>query len=163
MSQKKETTKEKEKDKEQERETIINPIDKDKIAEKPSTLPYAHNVSSAPIKPTKEGVIRSKSVSAMEEQTDMQMGQIKKQIDLLAEQARELQDRRDLSAKIYSAKMSFKPEINHIYHLYLNEKDEYVLSMVAPGEWGRKSRFKEFVSTVRLLADHTWQVEKEEE
>lgn len=140
-------------------EDIINPIDKDKITENPSTLPYAHNVSSAPIKPTKEGVIRSRSVTAMEQQTDMQMGQIKEQIDLLAQQARQLQERKELSAQIYHSKMSFKPEINHVYHLYLNQDDDYVLSMVAPHEWGRKSRFKKFVNTVRLLADHTWQVE----
>lgn len=152
----------KNKDKKINPEDIINPIDKDKIPENPSTLPYAHNVSSAPIKPTKEGVIRNRSVSAMEQQTDMQMGQIKKQIDLLAQQARQLQERKELSEQIYHSKMSFKPEINHVYHLYLNEDNEYVLSMVGPQEWGRKSRFKEFINTVRLLADHTWQIEEQD-
>jgi hypothetical protein len=136
---------------------FINPIDKDKITENPSTLPYAHTVGGAVIKPTKEGVIRGRALTAMEEQTDMQLDQIKKQIDLLAEQARAIQDRKALSAMIYEAKMGFKPEINHIYHLYLDHNDDYVLSMIGPREWG-KPKFKSFISSVKLLADHTWDI-----
>ena len=137
---------------------FVNPIDKDKITENPSTLPYAHTVGGAVIKPTKQGVIRSKALSAMEEQTEMQLSQIKKQIDLLAQQAREIQERKDLAAIIYAAHMSFKPEINHVYHLYLNKYDEHVLSMIGPNEWSTP-KFKEFVASVRLLSDHTWKIE----
>lgn len=142
---------------EKQEKDFINPIDPDKIAEKPSTLPYAHTVGGAVIKPTKQGVIRSRSLSAMEEQTDMQLSQIKEQIDLLAQQAKKIQERKDLAARIYAAKISFKPEINHIYHLYLNQDDEHVLSMIGPDEWA-KPKFKEFLYTVKLLADHTWEV-----
>ena len=140
-------------------EEFVNPIDKDKITENPSTLPYAHTVGGAVIKPTKQGVIRSKALSAMEEQTEMQLGQIKKQIDLLAQQVREIQERKELASIIYAAHMGFKPEINHVYHLYLNNEDEHVLSMIGPDEWS-KPKFKEFVATVRLLSDHTWKVEQ---
>lgn len=133
----------------------VNPINKDKITETPSTLPYAHNVSSAPIKPTKQGVIKGKALSAMEEQTEMQLLQIKKQIDLLAQEAKAIQERRELSKMIYAAEISFKPEINHIYHLYISENDQYVLSMIGPKEWN-KPKFKDFVYSIRLLADHTW-------
>jgi hypothetical protein len=136
---------------------FVNPIDKDNITEKPSTLPYAHTVGGAVIRPTKEGLIRSRSLSAMEEQTDMQLSQIKEQIDLLAKQAKEIQDRKELAAQIYSAKMGFKPDINHIYHLYVNHEDAYVLSMIGPAEW-LKPKFKEFVNSVKLLADHTWKI-----
>lgn len=143
--------------KEKKEKDFINPIDPDKITENPSTLPYAHTVGGAVIKPTKQGLIRSRSLSAMEEQTDMQLSQIKEQIDLLAQQAQKIQERKDLAARIYAAKINFKPEINHIYHLYLNEDDEHVLSMIAPDEWA-KPKFKEFLYTVKLLADHTWEV-----
>lgn len=139
------------------KEDFKNPIDPEKITENPSTLPYAHTVGGAVIKPTKQGVIRSKAVSAMEEQTDQQLAQIKKQIDLLAEQAQAIQDRKALAQIIYAAKMSFKPEIGHIYHLYLNEAEEYVLSMIGPDEWS-KPKFKDFVASVRLMADHTWEI-----
>ncbi len=137
---------------------FINPIDRDKVTENPGTLPYAHTVGSAVIKPGKQGVIRNRSMAAMQQQTDMQLQQIKEQIELLARQAEAIQQRKELSQHIYQARMSFKPEINQLYHLYRNEEGQYVLSMIAPAEWGSRPRFKEFVYSVRLLADHTWDV-----
>lgn len=145
------------------KEEFINPIDKDKITENPSTLPYAHTVGSAVVKPTKQGVIRSKALSAMEQQTDMQLEQIRKQIELLADQAREIKDRKDLSEMIYAARIGFKPEINHVYHLYQNDEGDYVLSMIGPNEWGAKPKFANFINSVRLLADHTWAIEDAED
>ena len=49
-----------------------------------SVLPYAASVAGALVKPTEEGVIRHKALTAMEEQTNMQLEQIRKQIELLA-------------------------------------------------------------------------------
>lgn len=137
---------------------FINPIDKDKITENPSTLPYAHTVGGAVIRPTKQGVIRSKALSAMEQQTDMQLDQIKEQIELLARQAKKIQQRKELSEMIYAARISFKPEINHIYHLYENKEGTGILSMIGPDEWGGKPKFSVFLHSVRLLADHTWEI-----
>ncbi len=139
---------------------FINPIDKDKITENPGTLPYAHTVGGAVVKPTKQGLIRSKALTAMQQQTELQLAQIKKQIDLLAEQAKEISERRQISEIIYSARMGFKPEIGHTYHLYENNKEEYVLSMIGPDEWGNSKAFKTFVTSVTLLADHTWEILK---
>lgn len=75
---------------------FINPIDPDKITDKPGSLPYPHHRGSAVIKTTKESVIKSRALSAMEEQTNLQMEQIKKQIELLAQQANELKERKEL-------------------------------------------------------------------
>lgn len=143
----------------EEKEPFINPIDTDKITENPSTLPYAHTVGGVHIKPTKSGVIRSKSLTAMEQQTDMQLQQIKEQIDLLASQAQAIQDRKVISEKIYAAHIGFKPEINHVYHLYQKDTGDYVLSMIGPNEWGKKPKYESFVNSVRLLADLTWNIE----
>jgi len=144
--------------KDKEEKEFINPIDPDKITENPGTLPYAHTVGGAVIKPTKQGVIKGKSLEAMQQQTDMQLGQIREQIELLARQAENIKQRQQLSQIVYEAKMSFKPDIGHTYHLYLNDKDQYVLSMIGPEEWGRKMSFKQFVNSVTLLADHTWEI-----
>jgi len=133
-----------------------NPIDKDHTTETPGSLPYAHHRGSAVIKTTKESVIKSRALSAMEEQTDMQLDQIRKQIELLAKQAQEIQDRKTLSFKIYAAKMSFAPLIGYSYYLYETEEGGHVLSMIGPDEWGRSKKFKAFVAKVKLLADHTW-------
>jgi len=122
-----------------------------------SVLPYAASVSGALIKPTEEGVIRHKALTAMEEQTNMQLMQIRKQIELLALQAQEIQKRKDLSMTIYSAKISFDPVIGQTYHLYQRKDDSYILSLVSPKEWGNSSGpFKHFIASVKLLADHTW-------
>ncbi len=121
-----------------------------------SVLPYASSVGSVAIRPTKEGVIKHKALSAMEEQTNMQLDQIKQQIELLARQAQEIRKRKELSLMIYEARLSFKPQIGHTYHLYERKDGSHMLSLVAPNEWGGAGPFKQFISSVRLLADHTW-------
>lgn len=121
-----------------------------------SVLPYASSVGSVAIRPTKEGVIKHKALTAMEEQTQMQLDQIREQIELLARQAQELRKRKELSLLIYEAKLSFKPQIGHTYHLYQKKDGTHMLSLVAPSEWGGSGPFQQFVSSVKLLADHTW-------
>lgn len=121
-----------------------------------SVLPYAASVSGAVIKPTEEGVIRHKALTAMEEQTNMQLEQIRKQIELLALQAQEIQARKELSMIIYNAKLSFAPVIGTTYYLYEKTDSTHFVSMVSPKEWGGKGPYRQFVAQVKLLADHTW-------
>jgi len=121
-----------------------------------SVLPYSASVAGAVIKHNEEGIIKHKALTAMEEQTNMQLEQIKKQIELLALQAHEIQKRKDLSLTIYSAAMAFKPNIGQTYYLYERKDDTYLLSLVAPKEWGGSGPFKRFVAAVQLLAAHTW-------
>ena len=93
----------------------------------------------------------------MEEQTNMQLTQIRQQIELLAIQAKEIQKRKELSMIIYEAKLNFAPVIGQRYFLYEEEEGKHLVSMVGPKEWGRKGHpFKSFVAEVKLLADHTW-------
>ena len=122
-----------------------------------SVLPYASSAGSVAIRPTKEGVIKHKALSAMEDQTNMQLNQIKEQIELLARQAQEIRKRKELSLMIYEAKITFKPQIGQVYHVYEKTDGSHVLSLVAPSEWGGGSGpFAGFIATVKLLADHTW-------
>ncbi|MEY4335354.1 MAG: hypothetical protein RLZZ45_273 [Bacteroidota bacterium] len=121
-----------------------------------SVLPYSSSVSGAVIKPTEEGMIRHKALTAMEEQTNMQLAQIRQQIELLALQAQEIQKRKELSELIYNAKLSFTPVIGQVYYLYERKDNTYFLSMVSPKEWGSSGPFKKCTAAVKLLADHTW-------
>jgi len=121
-----------------------------------SVLPYSAAVGGAVIKPNEEGMIKHKALTAMEEQTNMQLDQIRKQIELLALQAQEIQKRKELSLMIYTARLSFKPNIGQLYYLYEKNDDSFMLSLVAPREWGGSGPFKKFVAAVKLLADHTW-------
>jgi predicted transcriptional regulator len=119
-----------------------------------SVLPYSASVSGVVIRPTQEGVIRHKVLTAMEEQTNMQLDQIRKQVELLALQAQEIQSRKELSMIVYSAKLNFQPIIGNIYHLYENNDGSYMISI---NEWGRGTKsFKQHHAKVQLLADHTW-------
>ena len=121
-----------------------------------SVLPYSASVSGAVIKHNEEGIIKHKALTAMEEQTNMQLEQIRRQIELLALQAHEIQKRKELSIVIYSAKLSFKPNIGQVYYLYEKTDGSSMLSLVSPKEWGKNGPFKKFIAAVRLLADHTW-------
>lgn len=139
-------------------EEFQNPIDPDKITENPSSLEYPHHAGSALVKPEDKGKIKGRALAAMEHQTDMQLDQIYQQMQLLAEQAKKLNLRKDISELIYQAEMRFEPLINHIYHLYKKEDSTYLLSLIAPDQWGRSKKSFEYLATVRLLADHTWDV-----
>jgi hypothetical protein len=152
--------KEKRKDKEENKpkEEFQNPIDPDKITENPHNLPYAHNTGSAVVKPEDEGRLKGRAMNAMEHQTDMQLDQIYQQMQLLAEQAKGLQNRKQVSERIYNAEMRFEPLINHTYHLYQKSNKTHLLSLIAPDQWGRSGKEFTFIATVKLLADHTWDV-----
>lgn len=139
------------------KEEFVNPIDKDKIAENPHSLPYAHTVSGVEIRPIDKGKVKGRAVKAMYKQTDMQLDQIKQQIELLAQQAKKINDRIIVSEQIYNAEMNFEPLIGFIYHLYQRSNENYVLSMVAPEEWGANPPYQ-FIATVELLSDHTWDI-----
>jgi len=139
-----------------------NPIDPDKIAENTHILTYAHTVGGVEIKPIDKGKVKGRAVSSMYEQTEMQMDQIRKQIELLAEQAKDIQHRVTISEKIYLSEMNFEPLINFTYHLYQRANGKYVLSMVGPREWGNNPPYA-FQATVKLLSDHTWEVIEEVE
>ena len=48
-------------------EPFVNPIDKDKIAENPHLLPYAHTVGGSVIKPIDKGRTKGLALDAMYE------------------------------------------------------------------------------------------------
>jgi hypothetical protein len=148
----------------EENKDFVNPIDDDKITENPSTLPYSHTVGGFVIKPIDKGRTKGLAVQAMQEQTQIQLKQIQEQIELLAKQARLIQKRIEVSELIYAADMNFKPLISHIYNLYMRADQSPVLSMIGPEEWGFGGmKYDFYLATVKLLADHTWEILKEGE
>ena len=118
-----------------------------------SVLPYAASVSGAVIKPTEVGMIKHKALAAMEEQTDLQLNQIRQQIELLASQAQEINRRKELSMMIYNAQLSFTPVMGNVYHIYEKKDGTYFLSMISPNEWNNQFTT---IASVKMLADHTW-------
>ena len=140
------------------KKAFVNPIDPDKITENPHSLEYAHHAGSAIIKPEAQGKIKGRAMSAMEHQTDMQLAQLYEQMQLLASQAKKLNERKEISHFIYQCEMRFEPFINHTYHLYKRLNGKFLLSLVGPTQWGKSGQDLLFFATVKLLADHTWEI-----
>lgn len=146
----------------------VDKIDLERMEEmttpNPGLIEFPHTVGAAMVKPEDKGKIKGRSLSAMYEQTDMDMQQIYDQMQLLAKQAKTIQNRVEISERIYQASMSFEPLIGKVYHLYVRKDNTDILSLVGPKEWGRSKPFEKFIATVKLLADHTWDIlEKGEE
>ena len=144
-------------------EAFLNPINKDKVAENPGLLPYAHTAGGAIIRPEDMGKTKGRSITAMRQQTDRQMNQLYEQMEVLARQAKLLAQRKEISERIYDAAMGFEPIINETYYMYERDTGEDLLSLVAPNEWGRSFKYSRFLAKCLLLADHTWDVEYNEE
>jgi len=142
---------------------VENPINPDKVAENPGLMAYAHSVGGAVIKPLDLGKAKGKAVLAMRQQTERQLNQLYQQMAVLAQQAKDLRNRVEVSERIYGAQMNFEPVLNEIYYVYEREDGKDVLSMVAPQEWGRSYKFSRYIAKVIMLADHTWHVEYNEE
>ncbi len=137
---------------------IENPINPDKVAENPGLMAYAHSAGGAIIKPDDMGKVKGKAVLAMHQQSERQLNQVYQQMAILAQQAKELRQRVEVSERIYRVNMGFDPILNETYYVYEKEDGTDVLSMVAPNEWGRSYKFSRFVAKVTMLADHTWDV-----
>jgi hypothetical protein len=131
---------------------------KEKVAEMPGLLPYAHTVGGVPIAPEDRGKIRGKAMSAMYQQTDRQMKQLYDQMATLLEQAKYLKKRVGISERIYEAEMRFEPVIGQVYYLYQKDDESDLLSLVSPMEWGARLPFKAFLAEVQMLSDHTWEI-----
>lgn len=127
-----------------------------------AVTPYASEKGSAPISFTSGDVIKNRSHSAMVQQIDKQMEQIKEQIQLLATQVERLQQRKEISEMVYTATMTFEPIVGHTYFLY-DYDGVKKLMMISPTEWKSGVSNRKFLAEVTLLADRTWDVKTEGE
>ncbi len=131
---------------------------REKTSENPGLISFPHSVGSALVKPEDKGKIKGRAMAAMKEQTDRQLQQLYEQMKTLARQANDIKNRIEVSERIYMAQINFDPIIGQTYHLYEREDKNDLLSMISPEEWGQESPFKAYISSVRLLADHTWEI-----
>jgi hypothetical protein len=118
-------------------------------------LPYAHMRGGFVIRPEDMGRAKGLGIEAMEGQVSEQLKQIYEQVETLARQAKAIRTRAEVSYKIYQCDLRFEPRINQTYYLYESEAGAPHLSLIAPEEW---TTDKTHLATVRLLADHTWEV-----
>lgn len=132
---------------------------KDLSADLPGLMEYAHSVGGFSIVPTSQGVIKGKALTAMKQQSQMQLDMLYEQIKLVAKQIKTIKDRAAVSELIYDVELNFEPVIGSTYYIYLKDNKNF-LSMISPQEWENSSHSFEFLAEVELLADHTWKVIK---
>lgn len=119
--------------------------------------PIALHVGSPVIRPIDKGKMKTRSLETAREQAEQQMSMLRKQADLLMRQARTIEERLRLAEEVYGSDMGFEPVVGQVYHLYVRKNGQKVLSMVGPEEWGGRSPFESFATSVRLLGDKTWE------
>jgi hypothetical protein len=119
--------------------------------------PVPMHIGSPPIKPIDKGLIKANAYEAMRHHANQQVDMLRKQAELLMEQVREIEKRVDISRQIYESDIRFVPEVGNTYYLY-EHNGMHKLSMVGPNEWGRSKKFDNYIATVKLLADKTWDV-----
>ncbi|MBM3918060.1 MAG: DUF2452 domain-containing protein [Sphingomonadales bacterium] len=122
-----------------------------------SFAPIAVHVSSPVIRPIDKGKAKSHSLETAREQAEQQMAMLRRQADVLMQQARKIEERLKLAEEVYGSDMGFDPVVGQTYHLYLRKNGQRVLSMIAPTEWGGRLPFEAFATSVRLLGDKTWE------
>lgn len=120
-----------------------------------SLSPVPLTVGSALVKPEDKGKIRAVAVEAMHHYANQEIALLKRQADLIMEQVKEIEKRLQVSEKIYESDMRFTPVIGQVYHLY-EKDDHYKLSLIGPEEWGPSRSAGNYVASVKLLGDHSW-------
>lgn len=123
-----------------------------------SQAPYALSVSSPKIEPVDKRLLKANAHEAMQHQAEQQIQMLRKQAELLLKQAKEIENRLQVSHEIYKADVNFEPVIGGIYHLYQRKDGTQVLTLVAPYEWGKTMPYEMYLHTVRLLPDRTWDI-----
>ena len=134
------------------------PKDEPRYKGEAKLAPIPLSVGSAPIKPNDKGKIKATAYEAMTHHANQQIGMLRRQAELLMQQAREIEERVAISRLIYEADIRFVPQVGLSYYLYETEDGRRILSMIGPSEWGKSKRFKTYVASVKLLADKTWEI-----
>ncbi len=125
-----------------------------------SLSPIPLSIGSPVIRPEDKNQIKANAVEAMNHYANQEIAMLKKQADLIMEQVREIQNRLKVSEKIYESDMRFVPVVGQVYHLY-EKDDHYTLSLIGPDEWGNSKNTRKYLSSVKLLGDHSWDLVKQ--
>jgi hypothetical protein len=122
-----------------------------------SFAPYPLSVSSPQIKPEDKRLVKGTAYEAMQYQANQQIALLRKQAELILQQVKAIEERVQISQKIYEADMRFTPTAGETYHLY-RKNGKSVITMVSPDEWGATMPYDEYIASMKLLADKTWEI-----
>lgn len=124
---------------------------------KAALSPIPLTVQSPVILAVDKGKLTATAVESMENQARQQIELLKQQAALLMLQAKQIEERLQVSYMIYQSEFKFQPVVGKEYFLY-EDKDRKVLSPVSPFEWGSKMPYERLLYHVKLLGDQTWEI-----
>jgi len=110
-------------------------------------LPYATSNSSPVISIPNVDAFKKKGVDKVSKQFQAELTDLQNKIKSFVKLAADTQ-------QVYSAKFKFEPIVGESYHLYVGEKGENFLSLIAPSNWN-----KEHLGTFRLNGEYKWERE----
>jgi hypothetical protein len=119
--------------------------------------PVPTRVNSPVIKPENINKINAVAVQNMTLQAQQQLDILRKQAQLIIDEIKKIENRVQTSHLIYAAEIKFTPIVGKTYHLY-EKNNKYTLSMISLIEWGKNMPYDNFIHSVTLLADYTWQI-----
>lgn len=109
-----------------------------------SVLPYATNVGAPAIRMDDVVSWKNRNISTVNKEFENKFKELKSQYENLMQEF-------EFNELVYSAKFSFEPIMDEIYHLYTGEDGVNFLSLISPQEWNR-----EHVGTFKLNSDKKW-------
>ncbi len=119
--------------------------------------PYGTNVGAPAIVPHDMSTLKGRAISAAEKYAEKEIEKLKKQAEIIMEQAKEVQERVNVSKVIYEADFNIEPVIGEHYYLYQRKDNSHFLSLIAPQYWHRVDPGT-FLAEVELLPDQTWEI-----
>ena len=122
-----------------------NPIDKDKVTESPSTLPYPHHVGSSLIKPENTSGFISRGINKVNREMKDRVQKLKEEYDIILEELR-------WNEVVYKSEINFEPLIGEVYHLYKKKDGGNFLSLIDPLQWD-----KELIGSFELNSELKWE------
>lgn len=123
-----------------------------------SNLPYPMELGSPsffpiPVEKEKDILLNTSKLHAKQE-----YDRIMEQVEVLKKQADALVNRISISEMINQCVYLFKPVHGKIYYVYNNTfKNENWLSINSPNSWIALGQEHEYVMTVKLMGDSTWE------
>ena len=119
----------------------------DMVTELPASTPYPTNVGAPAFKLNNIVEFKeTRSTNALHH-IDTRLQEIKKQYDELLDLATDTE-------LVYSAHYNFIPIVGKVYHLYSNERHNF-LSIIAPDQWS--TMVADYLGSFKFTTDNVWE------
>lgn len=111
----------------------------------PSLKPYATNLSAPVIETVDTVTWKNTNIQKVNKQ-------FKAVYDELKDQYQALMNRFQYNELVYGARFNFEPLVGETYHLYIDDSQQYFLSIINPNECNFN-----FIGSFRLDSDKVWE------